>query len=90
LWDKEYPKPDLRFFWESTGERIGNAWRSAEAPPSQRDHGALPPYLRQILGTREPLSNAMLGPLPQQQVRGVITNFEMAFEFNEATGLTHD
>jgi hypothetical protein len=43
LWDKEYPKPDLRFFWETTGERIGNAWRSALAPPSEGDHGAPPP-----------------------------------------------
>jgi hypothetical protein len=25
--DRDYPKPDLRFFWETTGERIGHAWR---------------------------------------------------------------
>lgn len=30
--DKEYPKPDYRFFWESTGEWSGYAWRSAQAP----------------------------------------------------------
>ena len=31
--DREYPKPDLRFFWETTGEQIGHAWRDA-APVS--------------------------------------------------------
>jgi len=31
-WEKEYPKSDLRFFWESTGERDGQAWRSVAAP----------------------------------------------------------
>ena len=43
FWDKEYPKPDLRFFWESTGERIGSAWRSAAAPAGPGDHGPAPP-----------------------------------------------
>jgi hypothetical protein len=28
LWEMDYPKPDLRFFWESTGEWVGYAWRS--------------------------------------------------------------
>jgi hypothetical protein len=28
LWDMDYPKPDLRVFWETTGESIGYAWRS--------------------------------------------------------------
>jgi hypothetical protein len=27
--DRDYPKPDLRFFWETTGDRIGRAWRDA-------------------------------------------------------------
>jgi hypothetical protein len=25
--NKDYPKPDLRFFWETTGEHVGLAWR---------------------------------------------------------------
>ena len=29
----DYPKPDLRFLWESTGEVVDTAWRSAQAPP---------------------------------------------------------
>jgi len=29
--DHDYPKPDLRFFWETTGDRIGRAWRDATA-----------------------------------------------------------
>jgi hypothetical protein len=29
---RDYPKPDFRFFWETTGERIGHAWRSATEP----------------------------------------------------------
>jgi hypothetical protein len=46
--DKEYPKPDVRFFWETTGERIGQAWREAAVPVSAGDghHGTptpLPP-----------------------------------------------
>lgn len=28
----DYPKPDFRLFWETTGERIGHAWRSATEP----------------------------------------------------------
>ena len=43
MWDKEYSKPDLRFFWESTGERIGSAWRNVAAPAGPGDHGAPPP-----------------------------------------------
>ena len=31
FFDRDYPKPDLRFFWETTGERIGRAWRNATA-----------------------------------------------------------
>lgn len=31
--NRDYPKPDLRFYWESTGEWIGQAWESTEAPP---------------------------------------------------------
>jgi len=33
LWDMDYPKPDLRFFWESTGEWNGYAFRAAPPPP---------------------------------------------------------
>ena len=33
FWNADYPKPDLRFLWESTGELVGYAWRSAPAPP---------------------------------------------------------
>jgi hypothetical protein len=29
---RDYPKPDFRFFWETTSERIGHAWRSASEP----------------------------------------------------------
>lgn len=43
LWDKEYPKPDVRFFWETTGERIGRAWRSAAAPAGHGHHGTVTP-----------------------------------------------
>jgi len=43
LWDKEYPKPDIRFFWESTGERIGSAWRSAAIPAGAGHDGPVAP-----------------------------------------------
>jgi hypothetical protein len=43
FWDKDYPKPDLRFFWESTGERNGSAWRSAAAPAGAGHHGTPTP-----------------------------------------------
>ena len=29
---KDYPKPDVRFFWETTGEQVGQARRTAEPP----------------------------------------------------------
>ena len=31
--NKDYPKPDVRFFWETTGQEVGLAWR-APVPPS--------------------------------------------------------
>ena len=31
--DREYPKPDLRFFFETSGDWIGNASRDATPPP---------------------------------------------------------
>ena len=42
-WDREYPHPDIRFFWETTGERIGSAWRSVAAPAGTGDHGVVIP-----------------------------------------------
>jgi hypothetical protein len=30
--DKDYPKPDLRFFWETTGEQVGRARIDTTAP----------------------------------------------------------
>ena len=39
-WERDYPKPDLRFFWETTGEHIGSAWRrdiAAETGPGHHD-----------------------------------------------------
>ena len=45
FFDKDYPKPDVRFFWETTGERIGRAWRAATASASTGDshHGTPTP-----------------------------------------------
>lgn len=47
FFDKDYPKPDLRFFWETTGEQVGLARRDATPPASGggggHDHGAPPP-----------------------------------------------
>ncbi len=40
LWNRNSSTSDLRFFWESTGERVGEAWRSAAepaGPPHQHD-----------------------------------------------------
>ena len=28
----DYPRPDVRFYWESTGEWVGYAWQAAQAP----------------------------------------------------------
>lgn len=44
--DRDYPKPDLRFFWETTGDQIGRAWRDASdnipaGGPVGHDHEAL-------------------------------------------------
>ena len=43
----DYPKPDLRFFWETTGDRIGPAWRDAleltAAGDGGHDHGTPTP-----------------------------------------------
>lgn len=43
--DKEYPKPDWRFFWETTGEDIGQAWRGPTPPGTVvvSDHDTPPP-----------------------------------------------
>ena len=38
--NKEYPAADCRFFWETTGEDIDKAWRSAAAPSGPGHHGA--------------------------------------------------
>lgn len=44
LWDMDYPKPDLRFFWESAGEWIGYAWRTTPAPAgSLHNHDVIGP-----------------------------------------------
>jgi hypothetical protein len=37
--DRDYPKPDFRFFWETTGERIGRAWRDATTTASPGSGG---------------------------------------------------
>jgi hypothetical protein len=44
--DKDYPKPDLRFFWETTGEQVGRARLDTTviAPiDTTHDHGASTP-----------------------------------------------
>ena len=43
--NKDYPKPDLRFFWETTAEKAGLAQRDVAPPGSSggHDHGAPPP-----------------------------------------------
>lgn len=41
----DYPKPDVRFFWETTGDLIGMAQRGVAPPgtPGGHDHGPPPP-----------------------------------------------
>jgi hypothetical protein len=48
LFDMDYPKPDLRFFWETTGELVGQALRDETSPVATgsgggHDHGSAPP-----------------------------------------------
>ena len=53
----DYPKPDVRFFWESTGEAVGYAWRGVQAPPgSGHNHLAVADI---VLPPRQPAN-----PLP--------------------------
>lgn len=46
FFDHDYPKPDVRFFWETTGDVIGLAQRDVPPPGSSsggHDHGDAPP-----------------------------------------------
>jgi hypothetical protein len=46
FFDHDYPKPDVRFFWETTGDLIGQAQRDVPPPGSSsggHDHGNAPP-----------------------------------------------
>jgi hypothetical protein len=44
FFDHDYPKPDVRFFWETTGGLIGHAQRDVPPPGSSGgDHGNAPP-----------------------------------------------
>jgi hypothetical protein len=45
FFDHDYAKPDVRFFWETTGELIGQAQRDVPPPGSSggHDHGTAPP-----------------------------------------------
>ncbi len=45
FFDHDYPKPDIRFFWETTGDIIGQAQRDVPPPGSTggHDHGSAPP-----------------------------------------------
>ena len=46
FFDKDYPKPDVRFFWETTGERIGRARLDTTVPvvsTGDSHHGPPPP-----------------------------------------------
>jgi hypothetical protein len=45
FFDHDYPKPDVRFFWETTGGLIGQAQRDVPPPgsPGGHDHGNAPP-----------------------------------------------
>jgi len=53
----DYPKPDVRFFWESAGEMVGQAWRGAQSPlGSGHNHLARPEL---VLPPRQPAN-----PLP--------------------------
>jgi hypothetical protein len=66
--DKEYPKPDWRFFWETTGEQIGLASRQASDATTSgsggdTSHGAPPPL--------PPPNSSGLIVLPDSGGRGV-------------------
>jgi hypothetical protein len=37
--NRDYPKPDLRFFWETTGEEVGLAWREKTPGGTTTGHG---------------------------------------------------
>ena len=54
----DYPKPDLRFFWESTGEVVGSAWRRGQAPPGSGHNDLALPDI--VLAPRQPAN-----PLPE-------------------------
>ncbi|HTP34108.1 MAG TPA: hypothetical protein VMJ75_18145 [Candidatus Acidoferrales bacterium] len=41
--NKEDPASDCRFFWETTGEDVAHAWRSAAAPAGAGHHGVPAP-----------------------------------------------
>lgn len=67
LWDMDYPRPDLRFFWESTGEWNGYAWRVAPPPPgSGHSHDVLDTTLRP-----QPVPPYTVGNQPNSGGRGV-------------------
>ena len=42
FFDREYPKPDMRFFWETTGENIGQAWRGVTTTAVVDTHHGAP------------------------------------------------